>query len=276
MENATDALKIAAAVLIFVGALSLAILGLTRAQQAATSVLGNSDNQDYYNTDNINILKNRAVGIETVIPTLYSYFKEGYTILFYTGTANENNELISDIRPITLYYSESLPSRLARSNLLNQYDSYGSLPYNGQSYPRAIYGFDANDEETRQEPWLHDELHEKLFIQSFINNTPDISTYDMSRPSSVHYNKLENNKLTLNFDEFDGLTRKLGTGSLSTATDALFIERIGVYNLVTNEGSTTTSEDGSVIELSNNEIVPNEEGTQKRVIQYIYIGNRKR
>lgn len=276
MENATDALKMAAAVLIFVGALSLAIMGLTRAQQAATSVLGNSDNQDYYNTDNITILKNRAVGIETVIPTLYSYFKEGYTILFYTGTADENNELISNITPITLYYSESLPSRLARSNLLNPNDGYGAVTYNGQSYPRAIYGFDANDEETRQEPWLHDELHAKLFMQSFINNTPDIYKYDMSRPKVVVYNKQENNKLTLNFDGFEGLTRRLGIGSLSKATDALFIERIGVYNLVTNEGSMITSEDGSVIELSNNEIIQNEEGTQKRVIQYIYIGNKKK
>ena len=35
MENAVDALKMAAAVLIFVGALSLAIIGFTKARQAA-------------------------------------------------------------------------------------------------------------------------------------------------------------------------------------------------------------------------------------------------
>ena len=86
-----------------------------------------------------------------------------------------------------------------------------------------------------------------MFIQSLINNTPDKSTYDMSRATSVKLNKLQDNKLILNFDGFDGLTRKLGTGSLSKATDALFIERIGVYNLVTNEGS--TDEDSSVIEF---------------------------
>ena len=33
MDNATDALKMAAAILIFVGAISLAIFGFTRAQQ---------------------------------------------------------------------------------------------------------------------------------------------------------------------------------------------------------------------------------------------------
>ncbi len=272
MDNATDALKMAAAILIFVGAISLAIFGFTRAQQAATSILKKSDNLDYYNTENIRVSKNRLVGIETVIPTLYSYFKEGYTVLFYTGEADENHELISDIKPLTLYYSESLPSRLALSTIRNEDDRSFQATYNGKNYSRAIYGVDANDEDTRQEPWLHDELHAKMFMQSLINNTPETSTYDMSRSVSVNFNKLQNNKLILNFDNFDGLTRTLGTGSLSRATDALFIERVGIYNFTTNEGNTT--EDSSVIEFTNNEIIQNEEGTQKRVIQYIYIGKR--
>ena len=272
MENATDALKMAAAVLIFVGALSFAIMGFTRAQQTATTILEKSDNQEYYSTENVRVSNNRLVGIETIIPTLYSYFKEGYTVLFYTGTANANHDLTGDIKPLTLYYSESLPSRLALSTITNQTDTSYMVTYNGKNYSRAIYGIDANDEDTRQEPWLHDELHAKMFIQSLINNTPSTSTYDMSRPKSVYVNKLQNNKLTLNFDNFNGLTRTLGTGSLSKATDALFIERIGVYNLVTNEGN--TSDDSSVIEFSNNEIMQNEEGTQKRVIQYIYIGKK--
>ncbi len=144
--------------------------------------------------------------------------------------------------------------------------------YNGKNYSRAIYGIDTNDEDLRQEPWLHDELHAKTFIQSLINNTPGISVYDMSRGKSVAINTLINNKLTLNFDKFDGLTRKLGTGSLSKATDAMFLERIGTYNTIVN--GENANEDSSLIEFSNNEVIQNDEGVQKRVIQYIYVGKR--
>ncbi len=272
MENATDALKMGAAVLIFIGALSLALFGFSRATQTAGSVLSKSK-VEYYNTENIRVSENRIVGIETIIPTLYSYFKEGYTIVFYSGVVDENKELISNITPLTLYYSEALPSRLVLSTLRNENDPAYKATYEGQNISRAIYGIDANDEDTRQEPWLHDEIHAKYFIQSLINNTPEMSVYDMSRKKSVSINKQENNKLTLKFDFNGGLTSRLGS-SMSNATNAMFIERIGTYNQVIYQGDETATVDSSIIEFSNNEIMQNNEGTQKRVIQYIYIGNK--
>lgn len=277
MENASDALKMAAAVLIFVGALTLAIFGFTKAREAATAILIKSDNQQYYNTENIRVSEERVVGIETIIPTLYSYFKEGYTVLFYEGNVDENYELTGDIKPITLYYTEALPSRLASSKILNKEDIRYQETYNGANYPRAIYGFDANDEDTRQEPWLHDELHAKMFIKSFISNDPTYSTYDMSRAIKAG-NTLIGNKLTMNFSFHGGLIDKLGS-PLSNATNALFIERIGTYNMVTSvdevANTFNTINDSSVIEFSNNEVIQNDEGIQKRVIQYVYIGNKK-
>ena len=42
MENASEALKMAAAVLIFIGALSIVIVGFTKAKQSADAVMGNS------------------------------------------------------------------------------------------------------------------------------------------------------------------------------------------------------------------------------------------
>lgn len=272
MENATDALKMAAAMLIFIGALSLALFGFTRATQTASSILSKSK-VEYYNTENIRVSENRIVGIETIIPTLYSYFKEGYTIVFYSGSVDENKDLVSNISPLTLYYSEALPSRLVLSTLRNDGDSAYRTTYDGQNISRAIYGIDANDEDTRQEPWLHDEIHAKYFIQSLINNAPEMSVYDMSRKKSVAINKQEDNKLTLKFDFNGGLTNRLGS-SMSNATNAMFIERVGTYNQVIYEGDQTASVDSSVIEFSNNEVMQNNEGTQKRVIQYIYIGNK--
>ncbi len=274
MENATDALKMAAAILIFIGALSLALIGFTRATQTAGSVLSKSK-VEYYNTENIRVSENRIVGIETIIPTLYSYFKEGYTIVFYRGSVDENNDLVSNISPLTLYYSEALPSRLVLSTLRNEGDVSYRATQDGKNISRAIYGIDANDEDTRQEPWLHDEIHAKYFIQSLINNTPEMSKYDMSRKKSVAINKQEDNKLTLNFDFNGGLINRLGS-SISNAKDAMFIERIGTYNQVIYDGDQTASVDSSIIEFSNNEVMQNNEGTQKRVIQYIYIGNKTR
>ena len=285
MENATDALKMAAAVLIFVGALSLAILGFTKAKQAATAVLEKSDHQQYYSTENIRISNNRLVGIETVIPTLYSYFKEGYTILFYTGDHDENYDLVTNIKPLTLYYSEALPEDLAQSTMLNEQDTRATANFDADNnnvneiYSRAVYGIDVKDETKRREPWLNDELNAKLFIQSLINNLgptdPDAPSYDRSRATDIHTpNVLNGTKLFFSFDGFDGLTTRLGS-SLSRATDALFVERIGAYNTITDyDSDEDLMDDSSVIEFSNNEVIQNDEGVQKRVIQYIYIGKR--
>ena len=54
------------------------------------------------------------------------------------------------------------------------------------------------------------------------------------------------------------------------ATKVRFIERSGTYNLTTNVSDNTTV-DSSVISFSNNQTIANDEGTQKRVIQYILV-----
>ncbi len=277
MENASDALKMAVAVFIFVLAISVAIFAFTKERQAATAIL-NRSNIKYYNTDNIRISNDRIVGIETVIPTLYSYFKEGYTILFYKGKVNENEELVENITPLTLYYSESDSTHLADSRLVYKEDKKYA-----DTVKRAIYGFDVDDENTRQEPWLNDELHAKDFIKSFINNT----FVDTGAPSYTFVrskfrgslNSVDDNKLTINFSAGNFYT-EIGARSLSVATNAKFIERTGIYNEISNAYEVDdrltldSGIDSSVIEFSNNETIQNNEGVQKRVIQYIYIGNK--
>lgn len=285
MENVVDALKMAAAAMIFVIALSVAIVTYTKEKQAATAVLNKSD-MVFYNTENIKVTEDRIVGIETIIPTLYSYFKEGYTILFYKGSYNEAEQTLDGpITPLTLYYSEALPYNLSQSKLLNNKDVSYTAVYNGENYSRAIYGMDTDDEYRRAEFWLNDELHAKEFIKSFINNLSGDSApkYDMSRQTfSASPNKKENNKLTINFktDVENGFFRALGGKSLAVATNARFIERTGIYQELSEAYRdeddtlhTNYSIDSSVVEFSNNETVQNEEGTQKRVIQYILIGN---
>ena len=75
----------------------------------------------------------------------------------------------------------------------------------------------------------------------------------------------------LNFEQFVQTISGNGNDTpIVQATKARFIERSGTYNLTTNVSDNTTV-DSSVISFSNNQTIANDEGTQKRVIQYILV-----
>jgi len=83
MENAVDALKIGFAVFVFTMALSLAIYMFTEAKTTADIVLHSSDITTYMEYEEVaEGSENRVVGLETIIPTLYKYYKENYTVIF--------------------------------------------------------------------------------------------------------------------------------------------------------------------------------------------------
>lgn len=84
MENATEALKMAAAVLVFVLALSITISAFGEARQSAQIVLEYKDrdyDNDTYLNYNVKTTK-RIVGAETIIPSIYKAYKENYKIVF--------------------------------------------------------------------------------------------------------------------------------------------------------------------------------------------------
>ena len=89
MENATEALKMAGSVLLFVLALSLSIFMITQARETIDAVLKFSDRESltiqgdsrfYYLSDSNNTT--RYVGKETIIPAIYRAYKENYKIVF--------------------------------------------------------------------------------------------------------------------------------------------------------------------------------------------------
>lgn len=89
MENVVDALKMAGAVLLFVMALSVAILSFTQSRQTIDTVLKHSDRESltiegdsrfYYLASKSDT--SRYVGKETIIPTIYRAYKENYKIIF--------------------------------------------------------------------------------------------------------------------------------------------------------------------------------------------------
>lgn len=94
MEDAAEALKMAAAVLTFIGALALAMMMIGKARATSDSILYLRDKANYqhliYSDAERNRLRqsvnedtgNRIVGKDTIISTLYRYYKEGFKIEF--------------------------------------------------------------------------------------------------------------------------------------------------------------------------------------------------
>ncbi len=88
MDNAVDALKMAGSVLLFIIALSVAILSFSQAREAIDVTLKHSDRDVldleneyfYYVADSETT--NRYVGLETIIPTIYRAYKENFRIVF--------------------------------------------------------------------------------------------------------------------------------------------------------------------------------------------------
>ena len=85
MENATDALKMAGAVLLFVLAISIIILSFGQVRESADTIIDYRDREtsyiegNYYYEGNKN---SRIVGLETIIPSIYRAYLENYKIVF--------------------------------------------------------------------------------------------------------------------------------------------------------------------------------------------------
>lgn len=85
MENAAEALKMAGAVLIFVLAVSIAILSFGSVRETSDIILDYKDRETeyidgdyYYKTSGTE----RTVGLETVIPTVFRAYLENYKVVF--------------------------------------------------------------------------------------------------------------------------------------------------------------------------------------------------
>lgn len=82
MENATDALHMAAAVLIFVLALSISINAFGEVRQTSQTILEYKDREYDYSYVEDNGTTQRIVSAETIIPSIYRAYKENYKIVF--------------------------------------------------------------------------------------------------------------------------------------------------------------------------------------------------
>ena len=181
---------------------------------------------------------------------------------------------------MVIYYTETSDS--ADYSYLEQSTLTTSSP------KRGIFGFDIQDEQVRREPWSANQETAYNFIKEFVTglDNSEKQRFHSSRMAVTSNQSGKNNYgtdddgpyYTVNF-EFNNHTIGKGEGLIGKQ-DYLFVERYGEYNyenVAYNEGEDDYNIISNITEsvdiLDNNEIVPNNKGTIKRVIQYIYIAS---
>jgi len=168
MENAVNALKIAFAVMVFTMALTLAISTFSQARETSEAVLYMNDKTNYYDwevaeydettgvytipSEGITYRSKRIVGIETIIPTLYRYYKENYTVIF----VDERNNAI----PI---YNVNDDGKWVVSGGVN-----------------SVNYFDLNKEITSNCPWVGTVNDIKKNLDLFLKGTAGLADTDKS------------------------------------------------------------------------------------------------
>ena len=185
MENAVDALKIAFAVIVFVMSFSLAMFLYNRAMDTSKIVLHSSDITsfiEYKNYDDmlyptnpngiVNERGNRIVGLNTIIPTLYKYYKENYTVIF----RNVDGSYMELYR----YHKQDLWK--------NTTEDYESKYFGDSGNEVRICAFDFSDETTRNEPWTRNTSASegtRKFISTFISGHeyPYLASGDATNPN---------------------------------------------------------------------------------------------
>lgn len=194
MENATQALIIAFTVLVFVIALTVSMVSLNSVKRVSDTILYTKDETNYYTYTDVKgkAKENRIVGLETIIPTLYKYHKENYTVVFKKAKYNEVEGTFSQI--------EYLPVYTVNSDRNWQKDSYKTLmidKYYGKGNSNAsnqyesrkeqIFSFDMDEETLRHEPWTGSEDRIQENIKCFLNG----ETYRNPNNGSIYKNYSE-------------------------------------------------------------------------------------
>lgn len=159
MEHASDAIIMAGAILIFIIALSTAMMVFSQARATVDTVIYTSDETNFYeylgDTSN-NTIKSRTVGWETVIPTLYKYYKENYTVVFLNSNGNGAH----------LY--ETQTNEKLWTGATNSYIPPIVNKYPGITDNKTICSFDVDEETRRHEPWTGSTEDYKENLDAFI------------------------------------------------------------------------------------------------------------
>ncbi len=230
MENAAEALLMGFAVLVFALALTVGMTVFSNVKSVSDVVLYASDETNYYDYQGATgkAAQNRIVGLETILPTLYKYYQENYTVCFREGNYNEETGEFGTTKQLTLYttpsvyktnYNSILWGKSYDSMMNAKYNSYFTGGYNKQG-SKEIFSFDLEEETLRHEPWTSNLDKTKENLDCFL------------------WGKTYTNQTTnTNYITYDGFINRY--------KDSKFVETIGEYTYSSSQESDT--EDGSII-----------------------------
>lgn len=205
MENMSDAIIMAGAIIIFVVALAVAMTVFSQARATIDTVLYASDSTNYYEyigNEDGNGTTSRKVGWETVIPTLYKYYKENYTVVFLEENGNGMELYKTKTNPLNWSGNETQTSK----DIPPIVNKYPGMNQGQKLNDIKICSFDVDEETKRHEPWTGNTMDYKKNLDAFLGGGTFIS------PSG--------NGETYNYG--NGFIKKIGI-------TPKFIETIGEY-----------------------------------------------
>ncbi len=230
MENATHALMMAFAVLIFVTALTISMVSLNSVKRVSDAILYTKDETNYYTYTDVKgkAAENRIVGLETIIPTLYKYYKENYTVVFRQANYNkETGDFVSGTMEYLPVYKVPSTRNWESSYKDLMEKKYGNR--NGIEYKEKktlsdgeIFSFDIDEETLRHEPWTGSEDKVQENIRCFLNGTI--------------YNNPNNN---LKYKDYSESPLQPG-GFIGTYGNSKFVETIEEYNYKSSQATDST------------------------------------
>lgn len=257
MENAAEALMMGFAVLVFVIALTVGITVFSQVRNVSDIMLYAQDETNYYDYEGAvgKTSQNRIVGLETIVPTLYKYYRENYTILFREGSYNEETGEFGNLKPLTIYNTPSTYN--TRNNVILWGKNYDNLmstkytPYITGGYNKKgnkeIFSFDLEEETLRHEPWTGSFDKAKENIDCFLHGKK--------------YNNPNNEQEYIDYSR-----SPLQTGGfIAKYKNKKFVETVGEYTYSSSQASDT--EDGSTISSLAKQ-------KKKRIIIFTLISNR--
>lgn len=156
MENAVQALKIGAAMLVFSIAIATVFLIFAQARQVSETVFLSMDNDRYMEYIEGTGGNNRIVGVDTIIPTLYQYYQELYcvTIKDRSGTVIETFDIANetlDTPRMMARLDNFVNEKLLGTELKNKQfeETFYEDVYKGKIYPDPDTGETIQDINTK-------------------------------------------------------------------------------------------------------------------------------
>ena len=288
MENAVDALKMAFAVMVLMMALSVSIISFSNVKNVSDIVLYSKDETNYYDYQGATgkAAENRIVGLETIIPTLYKYYKENYTVVFRSANYDYNAGTFSNVEPLPVYTTpsryrsgknESSGSYLWGKQVGEEkYSTYDLLMY--KKYNKHTYDTNGDEIVTKS---IFDKVYDTIGDTSTLKGNKQIFSFDLEEETLRHepwtgsYEKAhENLRCFLNGEDYinpnDNTTKyieysKTG-GFIQNYKNKKFVETIGEYEYSSSQANSydTEDEEGSTI----NSLV---KAKKKRIIIFTLI-----